>query len=101
MSIASAALLSAISGLVTGWLSALLKPRRQAGTFVAAHAAIGSLLATVAFGLFLIPGYVVGLMLFSGPPSPTIALLCTLFGDLAWLVLAAGQRLLSGGGNGP
>jgi hypothetical protein len=101
MSIASASLLAAISGLVTGWLSALLKPRGEAGALVAAHAVIGSLLATVAFGLFMIPGYVVGLMLFSGPPSPTIGLLCTLFADLAWVALAAGQRLLGGGGDGP
>jgi hypothetical protein len=96
MSYATAALLAAISGLVTGGISALLGTRRGVGSSVTASALIGALLATLAFGVFLLPGFLVGLLLFSGPPSPTIALLCTLFGDLAWLVLGAVRRLLGG-----
>jgi hypothetical protein len=96
MSYATAALLAAISGLVTGGISALLGTRRGVGSSVAATALIGALLATLAFGVFLLPGFLVGLLLFSGPPSPSIALLCTLFGDLAWLVLGAVRRLLGG-----
>lgn len=89
MSFTSAALLTrAVGPGHRGYLGSPGRPK-QVRSSVLATALTGALLATVAFGVFLIPGYVVGLVLFSGPPSPTIALFCTLLADLIWLVLAA------------
>jgi uncharacterized membrane protein (GlpM family) len=89
MSFANAAFLAALSGLVTGGISALLSIRSRVRSSVVATALIGALLATVAFGVFLIPGYLVALMLFTGTPSPSIALLCTVLAELIWIVFAA------------
>lgn len=86
MTLTTATWLAAATGLIAGSLAIIAGKRSipQSSTLVL-FAVIGAALAAIGLWVFLIPGFVLSMMFFSGPTDPAPALLCLILVELAWL----------------
>jgi len=97
MSIAMGAWLAAASGMITGWIAALIRHRPPPRGRLIAWTLLGALIAAASYGVFLVAGFAVSLITFGSPVDPLPALLCVLIGCggfllLAWLQMLIGPR---------
>jgi hypothetical protein len=88
MNVATGAWLAAITGCTTGAAYATLGRRTPPSRkWVIAHVLLGALIGAVCYAGFLLAGYAVSFLTFSGPPDPGPALLCVFLGCAAFLLL--------------
>ena len=97
MSITTGAWLAAAAGCITGGIAAFMRGRSPSRGSLTVTALLGMLIAALGYGAFLLAGFAVSFLTFSGPPDTWPALLCVVLGcggflSLTWLQSVIGSR---------